>query len=82
MREVADWRQSRFAECPAKRAKGDAIVSDGWKERVDTGVWEISETLLKWCLVEFAACGILELDDAFDFLRWRLFAAFGALKTF
>lgn len=33
MREVAGRRQSRFAECPAKRAKGDAIVSDGSKER-------------------------------------------------
>ncbi len=59
MREVAGRRQSRFAECPAKRAKGDAIVSDGWKERVDTGVWDLLETLLKWCLARFAACGII-----------------------
>ena len=33
------------------------------------------ETLLKRFWIEFSACGILELDDAFDFLRWRLFAA-------
>lgn len=25
--------------------------------------------------MRFAACRILELDDALDFLRWRLFAA-------
>ena len=39
MRGVADRGQSRFAECLAKRAKGDAIVSDGWsmygKERAE-----------------------------------------------
>lgn len=38
MREVAGRRQSRFAECPAKRAKGDAIVPDGWKEREYTRI--------------------------------------------
>ena len=31
VREVAGRRQSRFAECLARRAKGDAIVSDGWR---------------------------------------------------
>ena len=31
MRGVAGRRQSLFAECLAKRAKDDAIVSDGWK---------------------------------------------------
>lgn len=47
MREVAGRRQSRFAECPAKRAKCDAIVSDGWKERGYSRVWEVLEALLK-----------------------------------
>lgn len=38
MREVAGRRQSRFAECSTKRAKGDAIVADGWKGREYTRV--------------------------------------------
>ena len=47
MREVAGRRQSLFAECPTKRVKGDAIVSDGWKEREYTRVCKVSKALLK-----------------------------------
>lgn len=47
MREVAGLRQSRFAEWPAKRAKGDAIVTYGRGEEDLTSVREISETLWK-----------------------------------
>ena len=32
-RNVAGRRQSRFAECPARRAKGETIVSDGLRQR-------------------------------------------------
>lgn len=72
MREVAGRRQSRFAECPAKRANGDAIVSyDGLRKDV-TRVREVSKRLLKRCSMGSAHVGYLELDDAFDFLRWRL----------
>ena len=45
MRGVADRRQSRFAECLAKRAKGDAIVSDGWKIYGKERAGKMSETL-------------------------------------
>lgn len=47
MREVAGRRQILFTECPAKQVKGDAIVSDGWKEKEYTRVCEVSEALLK-----------------------------------
>ena len=48
MREVAGRRQSRFAEFLAKWAKGDAIVSDGQKERGYREVEEVLKTLLGW----------------------------------
>lgn len=59
MREVAGRRQSRFAECPAKRAKDDAIVSDGLKRRGSVGLGEVSETLSEGIRERFAACRIL-----------------------
>ena len=82
MREVAGRRQSRFAECPAKRANGDAIVSYGGLRKDVTRVREVSERLLKQCWMGSATRRILELDDAFDFLRWRLICRFGALELF
>ena len=83
MREVAGRRQSRFAECPAKRAKGDAIVSYGGLRKDVTGVREVSERLLKRCPRGSTTCRMsIELDDAFDFLRWRLICRFGALELF
>ena len=82
MREVAGRRQSRFAECPAKRANGDAIVSYGGLRKDITRVREVPERLLERCSMASANCGILELDDAFDFLRWRLNCRFGALELF
>ena len=48
MRGVTGRRQSRLAECPAKRAKGDAIVPDGWKEKEYRRVGNGPETLLEW----------------------------------
>ena len=75
---MAGRTQSRFAACPAKRAKGNAIVSDGSKGR---GLYQgldrnskSSEILSK----EFRRRW--DTDDAFDFLRWRLIYRFGALE--
>ena len=82
MREVAGRRHSRFAECPAKRANGEAIVSYGGLRKDITRVREVPERLLERCSMASANCGILELDDAFDFLRWRLNCRFGALELF
>ena len=45
VRGVAGRRQSRFADCVAKRAKGDAIVSDGRKRRGNWGIGKVSGTL-------------------------------------
>ena len=45
MRGVAGRRQSRFAEFLAKRAKGDTIVSDGWKRIGQEGAVKVSGTL-------------------------------------
>ena len=47
MPEVAGRRQSRFAEFLAKRTKGDAIVSNGQKERGYRGGEEVQKTLLE-----------------------------------
>ena len=82
MRAGAGRRQRRSAEGPAKRATGDAIVPDGWKAGAATGGWELSEVPLKWKRQDSPQMGQLELDDAFDFLRWRLFAAFAALELY
>ena len=47
MRKVAGRRQSCFAECLAKRANGEAIVSDG-RERWGQGrVGKVSRALLE-----------------------------------
>lgn len=43
---------------------------------------EVSETLSEGIRGNFAACGTYELDDAVDFLRWRLFAALARSKLF
>ena len=77
---MAGRTQSRFAACPAKRVKGNAIVSDGSKER---GVYqgldrysEFSVTLSK----DFRRRW--DTDDAFDFLRWRLIYRFWRARAF
>ena len=58
--------QSRFAACPAKRTKGNAIVSDGSKGREYTKAWTDIRNPLEYCSKNFAASGIPMMYSTFS----------------
>ena len=63
---MAGRTQSRFAACPAKREKGDAIVSDGSEGKEYTRVWTGIGTPLEYCSKNFAPCRIPMMHSTFS----------------